>query len=155
MNDKTFTPIQGQCECGRVRYEVKAPAEELYHCHCLRCRRLHGALFGTYAYQRNSDIEITKGANNLTTYRSTLAEWHFCKSCGCHLFAEHDHNPGVMWYMPATLDPGAEPEHPQDSEKHIFVTSKSPIEKICGEVPQYDEYAPAEVSITARKNPGQ
>ena len=151
MNVKQFSPIHGRCECGTVGYEVKAPAEELYHCHCSRCRRLHGSLFATYAYLRRSDIEITNGANNLSTYRSPLADWHFCQTCGCHLFAEHDHNPGVMWYMPATLDNDAVPQHPQDSEKHIFAASKSPIETISEGIPQYDEYAPPEVSITARK----
>ncbi len=155
MNVDRFIPLHGRCACGGVSYEVKAPAEELYHCHCLTCRRLHGSLFATYAYMRRSDIVITSGAANLSTYRSTLADWHFCHTCGCHLFAEHDHNTGVMWYMPATLDRDALPQHPRDSEKHIFVASKSPIEKIGDELPQYNEYAPAEVSVTARKNSGR
>jgi len=99
-----------------------------------------------------SDIDIAKGVNELSTYRSPLADWHFCRYCGCHLFAEHDHNPGVMWYMPATLDNGALPQHPSDSEKHVFVASKSPIETIGDGIPQYDEYAPPEFSITVRRD---
>jgi len=154
MSQNQFNRIGGRCECGSVSYEVKAPAEELYHCHCSRCRRLHGSLFATYAYVRRSDIEIEKGEGNLSVYNSPLAQWHFCKTCGCHLFAEHDHNPGVMWYMPATLDEGAEPQHPKDSEKHIFVASRSSIEPISEKIPKYDEYAPPELSITARKSDG-
>ena len=152
MSDSQFKPISGRCECATVAYDVSAPAEELYHCHCSRCRRLHGSLFATYAYVQRKDIEIKKGESNLSTYRSELADWHFCENCGCHLFAEHDHNPEVMWYMPATLNGDATPEHPAESEKHIFVASKSPIETITGEIPQHDEYAPPEVSITARKD---
>lgn len=154
MSDSRFIPIHGRCECGNVDYRVKAPAKELYHCHCSRCRRLHGSLFATYAYVRRGNIEITKGAENLSVYRSPLAHWYFCQTCGCHLFAEHDHNPGIMWYMPATLDSDATPQHPKDSEKHIFVASKSAIEKIDDDLPQYREYAPPEVSITARKTDG-
>lgn len=101
------------------------------------------------------DIVITRGADNLTNYTSPLAHWYFCQTCGCHLFAEHDHNPGAMWYMPATLDDGVSPQHPKGSEKHIFVAFKSSIETISDEVPQYDEYAPSEVSITARKTEGE
>jgi len=56
-----------------------------------------------------------------------------------------------MWYMPATLDGEFVPQHPEESEKHIFVASKSPIETISDGIPQFDEYAPPEVSITARK----
>lgn len=154
MSSETFNPVHGQCECGSVAYEVSAPAQELYHCHCSRCRRLHGSLFATYAYVRRSDIDISQGADNLSVYRSPLAHWHFCRSCGCHLFAEHEHNPGVMWYMPATLDDGDTPRHPQGSEKHIFVASRSSIETIDDRIPKYDEYAPPEVSITARKSDG-
>ena len=146
-----FSPIHGQCECGSVAYQVNAAAQELYHCHCSRCRRLHGSLFATYAYVRRSEIEITRGEDKLSIYRSPLANWHFCPTCGCHLFAEHDHNPGVMWYMPATLNDGDTPQHPEASEKHIFVASRSSLEPIGDSIPEYAEYAPREVSITARK----
>ncbi|MEM7281380.1 MAG: GFA family protein [Pseudomonadota bacterium] len=146
-----FQAIKGRCECGAVRYTVNATAQELYHCHCSRCRHLHGSLFATYAYVLREDIEIT-GEGNLSTYRSPLADWHFCKTCGCHLFAEHDHNPGVMWYMPATLERDAHPQHPEETEKHIFVASRSPLETLQGDLPQYDEYAPPDVSVTARKS---
>ena len=154
MNESSFKAIHGQCECGSVAYKVGAPAEELYHCHCSRCRRLHGALFATYAYVRRKDIVITKGTENLSIYNTPLAHWRFCQTCGCHLFAEHDHNPGVMWYMPATLNDELILQHPRGSEKHIFVASKSPIETISDGIPQYSEYAPPEVSITARKTDG-
>jgi hypothetical protein len=151
MSDSRFKTISGRCECSAVAYDVSAPAQELYHCHCSRCRRLHGSLFATYAYVLRKDIQITHGASRLSTYRSKLADWHFCQNCGCHLFAEHDHNPGVMWYMPATLSGDAAPGYPEASEKHIFVASKSSIETIAGDIPQHDEYAPPELSITARK----
>lgn len=149
--DPMFEPIYGHCECESVRYRVDAPAQELYHCHCSRCRRLHGSLFATYAYILRDHLAIEKGADNLVMYRSALARWHFCGACGCHLLAEHDHNPGVMWYMPATLEGDYTPEHPPGSEKHIFVGSKSVLDTISDELPQYDEYAPSEISITARK----
>lgn len=151
MKELSFRPIHGRCECASVSYKVKAQADELYHCHCSRCRRLHGALFATYAFVRRKDVVIQKGEDNLSIYHGPLARWYFCQTCGCHLFAEHDHNPGVMWYMPATLDDENVPSHPKESEKHIFVASKSPIETIIGDIPQFDEYAPPEVSITSRK----
>ena len=153
MSEKSFQPIYGRCECGTVRYRVDAPAEELYHCHCSRCRRLHGTLFATYAYINRANLVVVSGAESLATYQSPLADWHFCGQCGCHLLAEHKHNPGVMWYMPATLEDQAVPGHPKDSEKHIFVGSKSPLETITDDLPQYDEYAPVDVSVTSRKTP--
>lgn len=146
-----FKPIYGTCECGSVRYTVTAQAAEMYHCHCSRCRRLHGALFATYAYIERDQLTIEQGEESLTLYDTPLAHWRFCKVCGCHLFAEHDHNPEAVWYMPATLEGDATPGHPKESEMHIFVSSKSPCETIGGDLPQYDEYAPSEISLTSRK----
>ena len=154
MSESNFDPVFGQCECGAVRYRVDASAQEIYHCHCSRCRRLHGTLFATYAYVCSDQLKIEQGAENLTSYRSPLATWRFCRTCGCHLFAEHDHNPGALWYMPATLNGNSLPGHPEGSEKHIFVDFRSPLEHITDDLPQYPEYAPAEVSITARKSTG-
>ena len=135
-------------------YRVVAAAQELYHCHCSRCRRLHGTLFATYAYVRREDLIIEGGSDGLSTYHSELAKWKFCRVCGCHLFAEHKHNPGVVWYMPATLDGDRSPGHPSGSEKHIFVGSKSPLDRISDGLPRFEEYAPAEVSATSRKVSG-
>ncbi len=144
-----FQSVGGGCECGAVRFRVEAPAGEIYHCHCARCRRIHGTMFATYAFMHREHIIIEQGEENLSTYNSPNAQWHFCRTCGCHLFAEHDQKPGVMWYMPSTLDEGANPGHPVESEKHIFVASKLPWERITDDLPRYDEYAPAEVSPTS------
>ena len=39
------------------------------------------------------------------------------------------------------------------NEKHIFVASKSPIDRIPDALPQYDSYAPPEVSATSPRDP--
>jgi len=144
-----FQPIYGRCECGAVRFRVDAPAQEMYHCHCSRCRRLHGTLFATFAYIQREHLVIEQGSENLATYDSPAAHWHFCRTCGCHLLAESDRKPGGAWYMPATLDGDATPGHPKETEKHIFASSKSPCETITDNLPQYDEYAPPEISPTS------
>lgn len=69
-------------------------------------------------------------------------------------FAEHGHNPGAMWYMPATLEGDSGPGHSAGSEKHIFVASKSPLDTITDDLPQFDNYAPPVLSVTLRKSPG-
>ena len=154
MDDTAFVPVSGRCECGAVVYRVIAAAQELYHCHCSRCRRLHGSLFATYAYVEKEHLKVEAGTDSLSTYHSELAKWRFCRMCGCHLFAEHVHNPGVVWYMPATLDGELTPGHPSGSEKHIFVGSMSPLDRITDGLPQFEEYAPAKASATSRKMTG-
>ena len=142
MGSSKFGPVSGRCACGAVAYRVTAAAKMLYHCHCSLCRGLHGALFATYACVEREHLTVEAGAGSLSTYESELAEWRFCRVCGCHLFAEHEHNPGMAWYMPATLDGDLTPGHPSGSEKHIFVGSKSPLARIPGEVPQFEGHAP-------------
>ena len=77
-----FEPIFGRCECGSVRFKVDAPALEMYHCHCARCRRLHGTLFATYACIRTDNLVIDHGAENLATYSSPRAHWFFVVTAG-------------------------------------------------------------------------
>ena len=42
----------------RVRYRVNAAASEIYHCHCSLCRKLHGALFATWAVVPRGRLEV-------------------------------------------------------------------------------------------------
>ena len=137
-----FQPIYGQCECGNVRFRVDAPAKEMYHCHCSRCRRLHGSLFATFAVVLRKHLVIERGRNNLSTYDSPHGHWHFCRNCGCHVLVDSDRKPEAVWYMPATLEGKANPGHPRDTEKHIFVGSMSSLERITDDLPQFDEYVP-------------
>ena len=144
MSTTKFKPVSGRCACGTVAYRVTAAAKKLYHCHCSVCRRLHGALFATYACVERKHLAVEAGADRLSTYVSDLAKWRFCAVCGCHLFAEHEHNPGMTWYMPGTLDGDLVPGHPAGSETHIFVGSKSPLARVPDDVPRFEGHAPDE-----------
>ena len=39
-------PLRGGCQCGRVRYEVRAAPFTLYACHCKECQRQSASAFG-------------------------------------------------------------------------------------------------------------
>ena len=142
MTRSAFEPVSGRCACGAVAYRITGAATALYHCHCSVCRRLHGALFATYACVERERLKVEAGAECLSTYEGELATWRFCRVCGGHLFAEHEHNPGMAWYMPGTLDSGLVPGHPRESEKHIFVSSKSPLARVPDEVAQFEGPVP-------------
>lgn len=135
-----FEPIRGSCQCGAVTYEVRAPAAEMYHCHCSMCRRCHGTLFATYATVPREHL-IVHGAENLRTYDSSAdVHRHFCKTCGCQLVLDDDRWPDLKWFTPGTLDPGMHPGHPKSSEKHIFVASKVPWHEITDGLPQHEDF---------------
>ena len=137
-------PLEGGCQCGGVRYRVSAPAREVYHCHCSLCRKLHGALFATWAVVPRGSLEVIAGNGALATFESSPGvRRRFCGGCGCQLFCEIDSDPDLDWFTPGTLDAGASPGHGRGREQHIFVGSKVEWWEIHGGLKQYEDYPPA------------
>lgn len=136
----TDFPVSGGCQCGTVRYTLHAPVNEVYHCHCSVCRKVHGALFATFALVAREKLTIDQGANNLATFETSPGSHrHFCRTCGCHLFGDSPDAPDLRWFTPATLDGGAHPGHPADTERHIYAGSKVPWYEITDDLPKFEE----------------
>jgi hypothetical protein len=132
-------PVTGRCQCGAVRFKVMAPPDELYHCHCSMCRRVHGTAFATYATVKRAAIVIEQGADNLSTYdTSPPIHRHFCRTCGCQLFIDDDNAPEKRWFMPGICDWPADMKAPPGDLVHIFVGSKVPWLPIGDGLPQKD-----------------
>ena len=75
----------GGCHCGRVRFEVDAPAElAVDECNCSMCSR--------FAYQHlivpADRFRLIKGKDALTTYtfNTGTAKHYFCSVCGVKSF---------------------------------------------------------------------
>ena len=71
---------RGGCLCGAVRLEIAAEPFRVGICHCLDCRKHHGAVFHTYAVFPAEAVSI---AGATADYRGR----HFCPSCGSSVFA--------------------------------------------------------------------
>ena len=118
-----FQPVTGHCQCGTVHFRMTKPAQQLYHCHCSMCRRVHGTLFATYAVGPRDGFTLTKGADNLGSFASSPGTIRkFCKSCGCPIYIDVPSKPDLIWLMPGIMD--GHPGHPSSAERHIFVDSK-------------------------------
>jgi len=133
--------VTGGCHCGAVRYRVTAPADEVCHCHCSICRRLHGAAFASFAIVAPADFVITQGAERLTRYDSTPGvRRYFCARCGGQIYSDVDKLPDIRFYTIGTLDGGANPGHAPGKERHIYVESKIPWWPITDDLPQAQEW---------------
>jgi len=78
--------LEGQCQCGAVRYRASGEITELSHCHCSICRRLHGAAFVSFAGVRRAGFSWTGGADLLRTYASSAGTDRLsCSRCGSQL----------------------------------------------------------------------
>ena len=70
----------GGCLCGRVRFEATGEPHRVGICHCLDCRKHHGALFYAAAVFARSAVKVTGETRD-------YAGRHFCPRCGSSVFA--------------------------------------------------------------------
>lgn len=72
--------FSGGCLCGQVRFEATGQPERVGVCHCLDCRKHHGALFYAAAI-------FTQPAVTISGETHSYAGRHFCPRCGASVFA--------------------------------------------------------------------
>ena len=128
--------IRGGCLCGNIRYEVRGPVGLVNNCHCIMCRKAHGAAFATYGRVKSEDFTLLSGADDLGSYQSSPPVTRtFCKKCGSSLQFIVIDRPEIFGLALGTLDddPGVRPS------KHIFVDSKAPWFEISDDLPQHAE----------------
>jgi hypothetical protein len=100
-----MTVHRGGCHCGRVRFEVEAPAElEVSECNCSICRKT-GYLHLLVA---KSQFRLTSGRDDLVSYRfnTGVAEHLFCRVCGIKSFYVPRSHPDGFSINARCLDPG-------------------------------------------------
>lgn len=71
--------LTGGCLCGQVRFETSGQPYRVGVCHCMDCRKHHGALFRTSAIFPQDAV---KGEGETGEY----AGRHFCPRCGSSVF---------------------------------------------------------------------
>jgi len=72
--------FSGGCLCGQVRFEATGQPERVGVCHCLDCRKHHGALFYAAAIFAQRAVTINGETHS-------YAGRHFCPRCGASVFA--------------------------------------------------------------------
>jgi hypothetical protein len=71
--------ITGSCLCGDVRITAKGAPYRVGICHCLDCRKHHGALFMATAIFPADSVAVEGETRE-------YASRHFCPRCGSSLF---------------------------------------------------------------------
>ena len=61
MDDTPFTPLDGRCTCGDVRYRMHAAPLIVHCCHCRWCQRETGASFALNALVETECVELLAG----------------------------------------------------------------------------------------------
>ena len=94
--EKLQTKQTGGCLCGAVRFQALGAPLRVGLCHCLECRKHHGALFFAAAIYEETTVVITGQTKN---YEGR----HFCPICGSSVFSK---SPGeIELHLGAFDDP--------------------------------------------------
>lgn len=75
-----MSKVGGGCLCGAVRVVARGAPFRVGLCHCLDCRKHHGALFQATAIFAQDAVTITGETRD-------YAGRHFCPVCGSSVFA--------------------------------------------------------------------
>ncbi len=94
----------GGCHCGRVRFEVEAPAElEVQLCNCSICS------MAAYLHLivPKARFRLLSGEESLSTYtfNTGVAQHHFCPICGIKSFYVPRSNPDGISVNARCLEP--------------------------------------------------
>ena len=76
--------LTGGCQCGAIRYALAVVPARMTLCHCRMCQKAVGQPFAAYASVSMADFAWTRG-DPPAFQSSSIAERHFCPSCGTPL----------------------------------------------------------------------
>jgi hypothetical protein len=111
--------ISGSCLCGAVTYQITSKVSDVVHCHCVTCRKAHGAAFSSVAFAAAEGFQL-QGAEGLGSYESSPGKNRFfCKKCGTQVYAKREGADYVILRL-GSLDtylPGKEIAHTWMSER--------------------------------------
>ncbi|WP_425403850.1 GFA family protein [Hwanghaeella sp.] len=72
--------VTGGCQCGAVRFAAVGWPDRVGICHCLDCRKHHGALFHASAIFPENAVTVE---GNTHSYQGR----HFCPQCGSSVYS--------------------------------------------------------------------
>lgn len=100
-------PYIGGCQCGQIRYEIRAEPLTLYACHCKECQKQSSSAFGMSMPVPHDAVVILQGQPKRWRRVSDSGReisCLFCDECGTRLFHSPARNPKITNVKPGTLD---------------------------------------------------
>ena len=110
-DEKTYS---GKCFCGAVELTVSGEPIAMGYCHCDSCRHWSASPVTAYTLWIPGAVQITKGEDNIGTFNKTPQSYRkWCKTCGGHIFTDHQ-TMGLFDVYPAVI-----PELPFRPGMHV------------------------------------
>ena len=123
----------GSCLCGKVTFKARNFALQIGHCHCVDCRKFHGAAFSTFVDVAAEDFEWLSGEQLVTDFTAeNQSIRQFCSQCGSSLTFRARTALGKRVEVALALFETSPEVNP---DAHIFTDSKVPWIEIEDKLP--------------------
>ena len=100
-------PVEGGCQCGAVRYRLKAAPLGVYACHCKDCQRFSGGTHTMSMVVRRETLRVTSGSlkpREKVAQSGRIAVTMRCGECGTLIWNEPLSATDLRILKPGTLD---------------------------------------------------
>jgi hypothetical protein len=140
VTSNTAFPLEGGCDCGRIRYRMETAPLIVHCCHCRWCQRETGTAFALNALIEAQRLIHLKAEPELIDTPSQSGRGQKiarCPDCRLALWSNYGGaGPFIRFVRVGTLDtPGALQPH-----IHIYTTSKQPWVTLPPGVPAVPEF---------------
>ena len=127
--------ITGSCLCGKVSYEISGEVGDIVHCHCVTCRKAHGAAFSSVAAVKDCDFTLS-GQELLSSYESSPGKVrYFCSSCGTQIYSKRERTEHLILRL-GSLDT----DLASKEKNHIWVSQKANWYSITNNLSECQEF---------------
>lgn len=99
--------ITGGCLCGKIRYAISQPIQNIIACHCTNCQKASGAGVSHNAVVQTSSVTFTSGKTKVfedTAKSGNILYRHFCADCGSPIYSQRAKVPEMIALKVGTLD---------------------------------------------------
>lgn len=100
-------PVEGGCQCGAVRYRLKAAPMGIYSCYCKDCQRFSGTTHTLSMVVHADDVELIAGelvGFDKAADSGRVVRMLGCRQCGTKVWNEPLSYPHLLIMKPGTLD---------------------------------------------------
>lgn len=100
-------PVEGGCQCGAVRYRLKAAPLGVYACYCKDCQRISGTTHTLSMIANAADVDLVAGtlaAFDKAADSGRTVRMLGCERCGTKIWNEPLASPHIVVMKPGTLD---------------------------------------------------
>jgi hypothetical protein len=135
VNETLQLPLDGGCQCGKVRYRVEGRRLGVVACHCTECQRQSGSAFGLSLVVPLGAFQLRSG--ELKTFEAICDSGRkktcaFCPECGTRIYHQTSNGMSVK---AGTLDDTSWLK----PDRHYWTKRKQPWVVIPDGVPQFSD----------------